>query len=134
MSRRNRKRNRLNEDRGLALPAPLAALLVFGTAAAILVVWLSSRCDNLEKALRELDAEHTRWDQLARQEEYKLSLLESPRNIQALLARHDLPMVWPEERNIIRVDAEIYRAFARRPDDIPEVALASRDAAGESPR
>ncbi len=129
MSRKARK-NRMNEDRGLALPAPLTALLAVVALAGVFVVWLSSRCENLDQAIREMQVKYEHLEQMARQEEYKLTLMQSPQNLQALLDRHGLPMVWPDERNIIRVDTHLYRQFARRPDDIPDLELAFRPEGG----
>ncbi|MBM4148597.1 MAG: hypothetical protein FJ224_06095 [Lentisphaerae bacterium] len=103
MSKRNRKRKVEN----VSLPMPLAALVVFIVACALLYVWLDCRCQAVGRQLRQLENRRTELNRVVLNEEYKWVQTKAPSNIERTLARFGVSMSWPRPGQVVRIrDAE----------------------------
>ncbi|HBA83517.1 MAG TPA: hypothetical protein DCZ95_05415 [Verrucomicrobia bacterium] len=115
-----RKKNRKKESRGFSFPAPFAAMLAVATVVALSYLWLFSRCEALGARIKGLEEKKTELHKRVLNEEYKLSSMKSPRNIEALMKRHNLAMSWPRESQIVRLrfqaGATVERTVAVRND------------------
>lgn len=108
---RRRKQNRKTVQDGPVFPTSLALVLLGVTGLAFGYLWLRDRCEVMGRRLQELEARHVEVQRLILCEESKWSQLKSPQNIERLLARFHLEMVWPGERYTVRI---------RRPELEPE--------------
>ncbi|MBU1694669.1 MAG: hypothetical protein KJ726_11455 [Verrucomicrobia bacterium] len=109
--RRRGKQNRKTIQDGPVFPVPLALILVLVTGVAFGFLWLRDKCDTMGRRLQDLEARRDEVQRQVLREEYKWSNLKSPQNIERLMAQFNLKMVWPGERDTVRL---------RRPELEPE--------------
>lgn len=99
----NRRRVKMGAH---SLGPPLAVLLLSVPILALLYLWLGDRCEAVGRKIQELDVEYKALQKECLYEESRWIRTKSPQEITAALQRHRLNMVWPSERQIVR----IYRA------------------------
>lgn len=108
MAKKNRRRNRKHvrvPGKGVhgLIPRTLFGVLMTLTVCALSYLYLCGRCDALGKRIYQLEKQR---DELRREivnEEFKWSNLTAPENMQKLLQKHNLTMVWPSEESVVRV-------------------------------
>ena len=105
---RSRKKNKLRVQarkpgvRGV-FPGTLLGVLLMLAVFSFSYLYICGRCDALGKKINQL--EKTR-DELRREivnEEFKWSNMTSPKNMEALLRKHQLNMTWPSEDSVVRL-------------------------------
>jgi hypothetical protein len=109
--RRRGKQNRKTIQNRPVFPVPLALILVLVTGVAFGFLWLRDQCDTMGRRIQDLEARRDEVQRQVLREEYKWSNLKSPQNIERLMAQFNLKMVWPGERDTVRL---------RRPELEPE--------------
>ncbi|MBU0677249.1 MAG: hypothetical protein KJ626_03960 [Verrucomicrobia bacterium] len=100
---RKRKRNRKKQSAGYVFPTPLAGILVLAAVLALSYLWLCGRCEALGTRILELEKTQEDVHHRYLNEEFKWSVTKSRRNLRRALARHQINMVWPDERHIVRL-------------------------------
>lgn len=108
---RRKRRNRKKQDQGMSFPAPLALVLVVGALTALSYLWLCGRCEDLGERIKKLEARRAELERKVIHEEYKLSNMKSPRNIEHLLRVHGLDMEWPGEEHVYRLPMSAVRGI-----------------------
>jgi len=98
-----KKKNRKKQSDGSFLPRPLALLLAVATVFSLTYLWLHGRCEALGTQLKDLELRKVELQKQRVNEESKLANMKSPRQIEYLLQKHNLAMVWPDERQIVRM-------------------------------
>ncbi|NCD21479.1 MAG: hypothetical protein EOL90_00880 [Spartobacteria bacterium] len=114
MARRNRK----NGEEGHR--AMLWSFALLGVAAALAGIYLGlvNACDNLGRQIKTLEANRAELRKQVVNEERNWTMARSIGNMERLLAAHGLAMTFPQERNIIRLQAT-------EPDQPAQYALRS---------
>jgi len=85
---------------------PAAIFLLSIPVMALLYLWLGDRCEAVGREILALDAESRNLQKQCLYEESRWMQMKSPREIEKAMQRYSLNMVWPSERQIVR----IYRA------------------------
>ncbi len=98
-----RRKNRKKEGRSFSFPAPLAAVLVVLSVVAISYLWLYSQCEAAGMRIKKLEEEKAELRKRVKNEEFKLTSMKAPRNLEALMKQHRLSMGWPQESQIVRL-------------------------------
>ena len=107
---KRRKRNRKRKEQGVAFPAPLAAVLALAAVVALSYLWVCGRCETVGRSIKGLEAELKEVQKRLINEQYKWSNMKSPRNIETLLKRHGMEMIWPDEAHIVRLQLHEHAA------------------------
>ena len=103
---KNRKKNRLRVKprkpglRGMfpgTLFSALLGLLVF----ALSYLTLCSRCDAIGRRINELEKVHEKLRREIVNEQFKWSKMTDLKNMETLLAKHQLTMIWPSEDSVV---------------------------------
>ncbi len=104
-------------------PAPLAMVLTLAATLALSYVWLCSRNEALAASIRELEEQQEQVQRRLVTEEFKWSQLLSPRSVERALARFDLPLVWPSERQLVHLSRPLRMQDLSESDlTLPQVA------------
>jgi hypothetical protein len=98
-------RNRVKGGKGGAsvFPTVLAGILLMATGTALGYLWLCGRCEDLGRRIKALEQQKVALERRVVNEEYKWSNMTSPQNMEKLLQAHKLEMVWPSEKNVVRI-------------------------------
>ncbi len=99
MINENRRKRRSN----VSLPLHAAALLIVGTSLALVYVWLNMKGETLSRRINSLEAEKSQLQSRYDNELWKWERTIAPSNIEAALKENQIVMVWPDEKNIVRV-------------------------------
>lgn len=97
---RNRKKHARRGNRRLI---KTISVLTVVAAMAMVYLFLNNRCEVLGKEIKQLE---TRQGDLARRlanEERNWAMARTVRNMERLMAEHQIQMGWPAERDIIRL-------------------------------
>jgi len=105
MARRNRKKGRRRQD-GFIFPAPFAGIVVVVSSLALAYVWLGCRCESLGRELKALEQQQAELKKQYDTEAFKWARKKSPRNIERMLERCGITMVWPHRTRIVRLSED----------------------------
>ena len=99
------KRNRRNGEEGHRALAWGVAL--FGLAAVLAGVYLGlyNSCETIGRQIKKLETDRAELHKRVVNEERNWAMARSIGNMERLMAAHGIAMSWPEERNIIRLQA-----------------------------
>ncbi len=97
-----KKKNRKRVD-GFVFPVPFAGVLIVIATLALAYVWMGCRCEALGREIKSLEQEKTVLYKKYLNEEYRWTQMKSPRNLDRVLARHRIEMVWPLPSQIVRL-------------------------------
>ena len=99
------KRNRRNGEEGHRALAWGIAL--FGLAAVLAGVYLGlyNSCETIGRQIKKLETDRAELHKRVVNEERNWAMARSIGNMERLMAAHGIAMSWPEERNIIRLQA-----------------------------
>jgi len=99
------KRNRRNGEEGHRALAWGIAL--FGLAAVLAGVYLGlyNSCETIGRQIKKLETDRAELHKRVVNEERNWAMARSIGNMERLMASHGIAMSWPEERNIIRLQA-----------------------------
>ena len=99
------KRNRRNGEEGHRALAWGIAL--FGLAAVLAGVYLGlyNACETVGRQIKKLETDRAELHKRVVNEERNWAMARSIGNMERLMAAHGIAMSWPEERNIIRLQA-----------------------------
>ncbi len=106
-----RRKNRKQQPASLWVSARMVLTVGFVAVTAIVYLALCGRCENLGRDIKEIEAERERVRVEMRTEQFKWSRLTSPRRFREILATHDLDMTWPDDRYVVRLEADRIRPF-----------------------
>ena len=99
------KRNRRNGEEGHRALAWGIAL--FGLAAVLAGVYLGlyNSCETIGRQIKKLETDRAELHKRVVNEERNWAMARSIGNMERLMAAHGIVMSWPQERNIIRLQA-----------------------------
>lgn len=97
-----KKKNRKRVD-GFVFPVPFAGALIVIATLALAYVWMGCRCEALGREIKGLEREKAILDKRCLNEEYRWTQMKSPRNLERVLAKNDMKMVWPEASQVVRI-------------------------------
>ena len=85
----------------------LWSFALLGVAAALAGIYLGlvNACDDLGRQIKALEASRAELRKQVVNEERNWAMARSIGNMERLMASHGIAMSWPEERNIIRLQA-----------------------------
>lgn len=118
MATRKKKMMKKNQVQ-VPFPVLLANILVLVAVLGLSYMWLCSRCDALGKEIKQQEAELASAQKRLVNEQDRWSSVTSPANLQRAIRKHQLGMIMPREKQIVRVGSwspESERvAMVRRP-------------------
>jgi hypothetical protein len=97
-----KKKNRKRVD-GFVFPVPFAGALIVVATLALAYVWMGCRCEALGREIKGLEGDKTVLYKKCLNEEYRWTQMKSPRNLERVLAKHRIKMVWPRPAQIVRL-------------------------------
>ncbi len=97
-----KKKNRKRVD-GFVFPVPFAGALIVIATLALAYVWMGCRCEALGREIKGLEQEKTVLYKRYQNEEYRWTQMKSPRNLERVLAKHSMKMVWPSASQVVRL-------------------------------
>ncbi len=97
-----KKKNRKRVD-GFVFPVPFAGGLIIIATLALAYVWMGCRCEALGREIKGLEREKTVLYKRYLNEEYRWTQMKSPRNLERVLAKHSMKMVWPRASQVVRL-------------------------------
>jgi len=100
-----KKKNRKRVD-GFVFPVPFAGALTVIATLALAYVWMGCRCETLGREINGLEREKTVLYKKYQTEENRWTQMKSPRNLERVLARNNMEMVWPRPSQIVRLRSE----------------------------
>jgi len=100
MAGRNRKKKQMD---AFIFPVPFAGVVMLFSMLALGYVWLGCRCEALGKELKALEKESSGLRKKFLNEKYKWARMKSPRNIEGMLAHHNISMTWPRRGQVVRL-------------------------------
>ncbi len=95
--------NRRKHSEHGSLPLQIVTLLILGTSFALTYVWLDMKGEALGSRIKNLEKEQVQLQSRLDNEVWKWETTISPSNIEAALKKNNIEMVWPDEKNIVRV-------------------------------
>jgi len=101
--KRRTKNRKKNVNQGYIFPVPLAAFLAVVMAVSLSYLWLCGRNEDLGSAIKRLENKKSDVSRKIANEEYKWSIMTSPKRLSAALAKHNLDMSWPSEENVVKI-------------------------------
>lgn len=104
------------------IPGSLLGALLTLAGIALAYLYVSGRCVALGDKITSLEKQHAALKRDIVNEEYKWSRAMSPENMERLLTKHGLDMIWPSEDSVVRLSrnppphlyAEAYQEFVAR--------------------
>lgn len=99
MANRNKRKN----TRGFIVPLPVASILIVAAALLLLYVWQETRSHILCARIKFLEQQQVEVTKRWQNEQGKWNNLKSPANIDRMLARYKIEMIWPAENCIMRL-------------------------------
>lgn len=100
MRRRNKKKVR--HDASMA-PMKIIGIIVVIATSFLGYVWLNCRCQALGQELKVLENKQELLVRNHREEQFKWTRMKAPQNLEGALARNGLDMVWPSNRQVVRI-------------------------------
>lgn len=97
-----KKKNRKRVD-GFVFPVPFAGALIIVATLALAYVWMGCRCETLGRALKALESERTTLEKQFQSEQNRWAQLKSPRNLERVLAKHQVRLVWPGPSQVVKL-------------------------------
>ena len=95
-------KNRKRVD-GFVFPVPFAGALIVIATLALAYVWMGCRCEALGREIKGLENEKGILYKKYLTEEYRWTQMKSPGNLERVLERHRLAMVWPKPAQVVRL-------------------------------
>lgn len=105
MAQRNRKKRRTNKQHGYGFPGMIAAAFLV-VVLGLTYVWIGSRCEQLGREIRVLEARQHELSNAFRQEESRWARMRSPQGLESALRRWNLDMQWPARGQVVWLPAE----------------------------
>lgn len=96
------KKNRKRVD-GFVFPVPFAGALIIVATLSLAYVWMGCRCETLGREIKALEEEKELLQKKFYNEEYRWTQMKSPGNLERVLAKHDIKMIWPSSSQIVRI-------------------------------
>ena len=96
-------KNRKKRTAGFVFPLPMAGILVVPVVLLLLYVWLDARVQALGTRIKTLEQQQVEIQKHYDTELWKWETLKSPSNIEKMLNKTKLVMIWPAEANIVRL-------------------------------
>lgn len=116
---------------GFIFPFPLAVVLALAAVLATGYLVLCNRCEALAEDIRQLERREAEVQRQVVNEEFKWSNMTSLRSIEQALARFDLPLRWPSDRQVIHLSRPLRVAeLTAAPSGGPQVARRAHAAEG----
>ena len=101
-----RKKTKMKKNQvQVPFPVLLANILVLVAVLGLSYMWLCSRCDALGKEIKHKEIELTSAQKRLVNEQDRWSSITSPANLQRAIRKHQLGMIMPREKQIVRVGA-----------------------------
>ena len=100
-----KKKNRKRVD-GFVFPVPFAGALIVVATLALAYVWMGCRCEALGREIKSLEREKSVLYKKYQNEENRWTQMKSPRNLERVLKRYHISMVWPKPAQIVRLKSE----------------------------
>lgn len=97
-------KNKRKQVQGYVVPMPVVALLVVAMLLLLAYVWLDVRGKALGTRIKALEQQQAELQKKYDLELWKWEKVKSPRNIERMLSCNNCAMIWPEEKNIVRLD------------------------------
>ena len=99
------KRNRKNGEEGHR--TMVWGISLFGVAAVLAAVYLGlyNTCETIGRQIKKLEGDQAELHKRVVNEERNWAMARSIGNMERLMAAHGIVMSWPQERNIIRLQA-----------------------------
>lgn len=85
------------------IPGSLLGALLLVAGIALTYLYVSGHCVALGDKITSLEKQHAAIKRDIVNEEYKWSRAMSPENMERLLKKHDLTMIWPPEDSVVRL-------------------------------
>jgi hypothetical protein len=115
MMRQNRKKSR---NEGFIFPGPFAGAMLLLLILGLAYVWVECRRQVLGQEIASLEGERAALEKTLGSEAYKWSQMRSLESVERALRRFGVAMVWPEDRQIMRLsESEVYGSGADMPGD-----------------
>lgn len=108
MARRNLKKNTVN---GFMLPPPVVTVVLVVSVVALAYIWLGCQCEEVGKAINELESERLTLREQLGIEEHKWSQMIRVENLEAELRRHGLCMHAPAVGQVVQLSGRFYDAW-----------------------
>ncbi len=126
MTHRNRKKNKP----GFIFPLPVASVLMVAMVLSLLYVWFEMNGQALGSRIKVLEQQQAEIQKRYQHELWKWHKLKSPSNIEAVLCRNDIAMIWPDEERIVRFQKEEFSTTLSEnfDDQVTQLAYHSRSA------
>jgi hypothetical protein len=104
------------------IPGSLLGALLTLAGIALGYLYISGHCVALGDKISSLEKQHAVLKREIQNEEYKWARAMSPENIERLLEKHNLDMIWPPEDSVVRLPrnppphlyAEVQQEFVAR--------------------
>lgn len=96
-------KNRKKRTAGFVFPLPVAGILIVPVVLLLLYVWLDARVQALGTRIKTLEQQQAEIQKRYDTELWKWETLKSPSNIEKMLDKNKLVMIWPTEANIVRL-------------------------------
>lgn len=96
--------NKKRKKAGFVIPLPFAVVMV-ASSLSLGYLGLGVRCEDLGEELKRLEGESRRARERRVCEESRWANMKAPRQIERMLARHRLVMIWPRQDQIVFVAA-----------------------------
>jgi hypothetical protein len=123
-----RNQNRQKSEKTKVFPAPLALILTAVASLALGHLWLTDRCDQLGRRIKELEQQKAQLKKQVEVEELNWSAMTTYEKMEEHLRRHNLVMDWPAEKNIVRLHrGEARNAAPALAGGLAQFALRSGD-------
>lgn len=95
------KKNRKRVD-GFVFPVPFAGALIIVATLALAYVWMGCRCETLGRELKALESERATLEKQYQSEQNRWAQMKSPRNLERVLAKHEVKLVWPGPEQVVK--------------------------------
>lgn len=96
-------KNKKKRMAGFVFPLPVAGVLMILVVLLLLYVWLDARVQALGIRIKTLEQQQAEIQKDYDTELWKWETLKSPGNIEKILNKNKIVMVWPVEANIVRL-------------------------------
>ena len=96
-------KSRRKQSQGFVIPFPVVGMLVTAMLLLLAYVWLDIRSKALGARIKALEQQQSELVKKYDLELMRWEAKKSPRNIERMLARNNSGMIWPDEKNIVRL-------------------------------
>jgi hypothetical protein len=124
MLHRNRKRN----TAGFIFPLPVAFGLLGIVSLLLIYMWFDIRIEALGSQIKKLEEKYTVLNKQYQNELWKWQKMTAPANIEFLLAKNNIDMVWPDREKVVKVStiALAGRALKTKQDTVVQLAKTTK--------